>query len=78
MRSPKEMRPFAANDLVLILLAGGYGVWLLGFPNSVIRLHTWFHSGKVKMPSPLVIRIIGAVWLGLIAYLRIFRTKAGG
>jgi hypothetical protein len=55
-----------AKDLILgPCLICGFGLWLLIFPESVIRFYTWFHQGTVKMPKAGAIRIVGATWLAL-------------
>jgi hypothetical protein len=46
-----------------IALFGGFGLWLVVAPRSVAAFYNWFHRGKVKMPRPGVIRVIGAAWI---------------
>ena len=54
-----------ASDVAGFLLFGGFGVWWLLYPTSVRRSYTWFHRGRVHMPSDRGIRIAGAIWLCL-------------
>ena len=50
------------DTIVPYLFFAGFGIWWAIFPKSVIKFYTWFHKGKVKMPKPNVIRIIGIAW----------------
>ena len=60
------------SDYMMIGLFGGFGLWWLAFPMSVIRFYTWFHSGRVKMPSPFGVRMAGAFWIILMAVVLTF------
>ena len=41
----------------------GFGlIWII-FPSVVVQLYTKLHSGKVKMPSMLGIRLAGCAWV---------------
>ncbi len=51
------------SELLGLLPAVLFGLWLAIFPNSVVRFYTWFHKGKVKMPKNYVIRMSGVVWI---------------
>jgi hypothetical protein len=44
------------------IIGGGFGLWWTFFPKSVIKFYFWFHNGRVKMPKPIVIRVIGIFW----------------
>jgi hypothetical protein len=54
------------KDLLPALMFAAFGGWWLIFPDSVLRFYAWFHRGKVKLPQPLIIRIIGAASIVLI------------
>jgi hypothetical protein len=47
------------SDIGAIALFGGFGLWWVLLPDSVVRFYRWFHRGQVKMPTPLAIRFIG-------------------
>jgi len=64
-----------ASDLTGLALFGGFGLWWLAFPQSVIRFYTWFHRKKVRMPKPIGVRIAGAAWLILVASVWIFGRR---
>src|SRR5439155_15787317 len=53
----------------------GWGLWWLVFPNSAIRFYTRFHSGKVRLPRPLGVRLAGALWIVLVIMLAVFAKK---
>ncbi len=45
-----------------------FGLWLILFPNSFSQVNTWLMATsriKAEMPKPIVIRIMGALMLGL-------------
>jgi hypothetical protein len=46
--------------LIVFIAFGAW--WVVALPRSVIRFYEWFHRGAVKLPSPRVVRVIGAVW----------------
>jgi hypothetical protein len=56
----------AASDYIGFCLALAFGLWWLAFPGSVIRFYTWFHRGRVRMPSRFGIRLAGALWIALV------------
>jgi hypothetical protein len=58
----------AFNIAFGMAVGGGFALWLILFPGSVIRFYTWFHRGRVELPSPGVIRWIGFGWLLLVSY----------
>jgi succinate-acetate transporter protein len=51
------------SDLLAITVFVSFGLWWLLLPQSVARFYPWFHRRKIKMPEPIVIRIIGGVWI---------------
>jgi succinate-acetate transporter protein len=69
------MEPITTSDLLGLGLFGGFGLWWLAFPKSVIRFYTWFHSRKVRIPSPRVIRILGAAWMAFVFAVVLFSRK---
>ena len=56
-----------ASDVAGVALFGGFGLWWVLLPDSVVRFYSWFHRGRVKMPTALAIRFIGIGWLILFA-----------
>ena len=58
-----------------LLLA--FGLWLIVFPDSVIKVYTSFHRGQVKMPGASGVRIAGIFWAVLVALVGLiaFRKK---
>jgi len=44
----------------------GFGLWWVLLPDSVIRFYGWFHRGKLSMPGPLTVRMIGLAWIALV------------
>jgi succinate-acetate transporter protein len=55
------------SDYIGFVLFGGFGVWWIVLPESVIKLYTWFHKGQVRLPDPSTIRVIGIVWVVVVA-----------
>ncbi len=45
-----------------------FGAWWVVFPRSVITLYTWFHRGAVRVPGEFGVRIAGAFWLAISAF----------
>jgi hypothetical protein len=62
----------AFNIALGMLLGGGFALWWILFPRSVIRFYTWFHRGRPELPSPKVIRWIGVGCLLLVSYVMFF------
>ena len=60
------------SDIGAIALFGGFGLWWVLLPDSVVRFYRWFHRGQVKMPTPLIIRFIGIAWLILFGAVMLF------
>lgn len=50
----------------LLGLAYGFGLWGLVFPESVNRVYTRLHRGRVTSPSSLAVRTMGALWIVLL------------
>jgi succinate-acetate transporter protein len=50
------------GDFLGLALFGGFGLWWLVFPESVIRFYTWFHGRRSRLPRPVAIRVMGAAW----------------
>jgi hypothetical protein len=48
-------------------LSFAFGAWWIIFPRSVTRFYAWFHGGRVKIPSTLGIRMVGTLWLAIVA-----------
>ena len=48
--------------LPFIILA----MWWIFLPQNVLNFYIWFHRGKIKLPKPIVIRILGFLWLVVI------------
>jgi len=71
------MPPITTSDLLGLGFFGGFGLWWLAFPQSVIRFYTWFHRRKARLPSPRVIRILGAAWMALVFAVVLFGRKKG-
>ena len=65
------------SDLIGLAVCGGFGLWWIAFPKSVISFYTAFHGAKVKMPKSSGVRIAGAAWLLLMAAVWIFGRKNG-
>ena len=62
-----------ADDYVGLALSVGFGLWWALFPENVIRFYTrfprgklWLYKGKVSVPKPLVVRMIGVLWIALV------------
>jgi hypothetical protein len=56
------------SDYIMIGVFGGFGLWWVIFPQSVVQFYTWFHRGAVKMPRSLFgVRLAGVLWLALLA-----------
>jgi len=54
------------DDCVAASLAGGFGMWLMLFPASVTRFYRFFHRREVFIPSKVLLRVLGALWLILV------------
>jgi hypothetical protein len=57
-----------------------FGLWWAIAPRSVIRFYAWFHQRRLKrkpvpMPSLLVVRISGIVWVVIVVYAAFFGNK---
>src|SRR5262249_37343585 len=57
----------STSDYIGFGLCSALGLWLLAFPKSVIAFYTWFHRGRVRMPTAAGVRIVGALWILLMA-----------
>ena len=55
-------------DVIGFAAVVSIGLWLLVFPESVIRFYAWFHHGRTALPRPRGVRIGGAIWLVLAAF----------
>jgi len=56
------------GDWVALVVFGGFGLWWLLFPKSVIAFYEWFHRKPVSS-TLWAIRIVGLVWFVLIVFL---------
>jgi hypothetical protein len=65
----------ATSDMLAIALFGGFGLWWLFAPTSVVAFYTRFTRGRVRLPRPGAIRVIGAGWFILVAAVVIFGRK---
>jgi hypothetical protein len=70
-----------ASDILGFLLFYSYGFWLLLAPASVIKFYNCFHDEYLRrhpsraiMPKPLVLRILGLLWL-VILTLAVFFSR---
>ena len=54
------------QDILGFLFFTAFGLWWLLIPNSVIRFYNWFHGGKIRMPGPIGVRVVGALWVALV------------
>jgi hypothetical protein len=59
------------TDYLGFALFVGFGLWLVVSPTNVISFYTWFHNGKVKMPTKVVVRLVGAAWVVLVTIVMI-------
>jgi hypothetical protein len=50
-----------------LALAIMFGVWWMAFPASVISFYSWFHRGKIEVPTQIGVRVCGALWVLLVA-----------
>ncbi|MDH7974056.1 hypothetical protein QH494_17850 [Sphingomonas sp. AR_OL41] len=44
-------------------MLAAYGLWLIVVPNALLRVVDTMNGGKVRLPSPGVVRLFGALWL---------------
>jgi hypothetical protein len=67
----------SVSDYVGVAVFGGFGLWWLLFPKSVISFYTWFHRGRVSLPlsRQLTVRIVGGLWTALVLALAVFGRK---
>lgn len=63
------------HDFIFLVVFVGFGLWWLLFPYSVSRFYKRVHNGKVKMGTPIMIRLIGLVWVVLMLWLKYFRKQ---
>jgi hypothetical protein len=66
-----------ASDFVGFGLSLAFGLWLVLFPESVIKYYTWFHRGYFKSPGPSGVRLAGVLWsiLVVVVGLTFFRRR---
>ena len=55
----------SSSEILGFVFYLSFGIWLMLFPNSVIRIYARLLRGKVASPKPLVIRLIGLAWIVL-------------
>jgi len=65
----------STSDILGFSLFASFGLWWALFPQSVIRLYTWFHRGKVKMPRLAAIRMMGTAWIVLVSVITLTAHK---
>jgi hypothetical protein len=53
----------------------GFGLWWVLSPNSVIRFYQWFHREQVSVPKPLMIRVVGVLWIVLVLGVTLYQVK---
>jgi hypothetical protein len=65
------------NGLPMLVLAGGFGLWWLLAPQSVIRFYNSFYKGSEawKNARPMKIRTIGLCWTILMIYFFFFYRR---
>jgi hypothetical protein len=64
-----------AQDYLGLTLFVGFGLWWVLFPNSVIRFYQWLHRGKVSVRKPLMIRVLGVVWLVMVLGVTLYQSN---
>jgi len=66
-----------SSDYAGIAFFGGFGLWWVLFPKSVIRFYTWFHRGRISLAGTeeWKIRLIGGLWVALVLATAIFAGK---
>ena len=50
----------------MVAFVVSFGVWFVLFPRSVIAFYDWFHRGKVVLPNPSVVRLVGTLCVALV------------
>jgi hypothetical protein len=57
-----------SSDYAGIAMFGGFGLWWVLFPKSVIRFYTWFHRGRISLAGTRewMIRLIGGLVIALV------------
>jgi hypothetical protein len=66
----------STEDILAFALFVSLGLWFVLFPQTVIRFYTRFHKGRVQIPRPTIIRVIGACWVLFISLLTLTARKA--
>jgi hypothetical protein len=64
-----------AQDYLGLILFVGFGLWWVLFPNSVIRFYQWFHGGKVSVRKPLMVRVVGVLWIVMVLGVTLYQVK---
>jgi hypothetical protein len=54
------------TDYLGIVVFGGFGRWWIIFPRSVAHFYSRFHAGRIQIPKPAAIRVIGCAWVALV------------
>jgi hypothetical protein len=46
-----------------VALFSAFGLWWLLAPESELHLYRRLHGEKLRLPSPVVIRVLGGAWM---------------
>ena len=68
------MTDSGVSDVFGVALFSAFGLWWLLAPESVLRLYHRLHGEKVRLPSPVVIRILGSACM-LAVFMMWFATQ---
>jgi len=71
-------QPIQVSDVVGLVAFASFGLWCVFFPGSVISFYAWFHRGKVMLPKPIGVRLVGALWVLLLVGVAWFNLTSKG
>jgi hypothetical protein len=57
------MSALKLSDWIALAVFGGFGIWWVIAPSSVIRFYEWFHRGALPGAKPKQVRLAGLFWL---------------
>ena len=60
--------PMSLGDFIVLGVSVVCGLWLLWFPNSVIRFKRALYGSRF-VPRPFFIRLAGGVWIAVSLYM---------
>ena len=63
------------SDYIGLGVFVGFGLWWVLLPNSVVRFYTWFHRGRIRLPRPSLVRLVGGLWIALVLAITIFSAR---